>query len=268
MVLKSFFSIPTLKHRLWLPVLVLGGLVALASIFHALTGADGSLARVRAQGVLRVGYAVAPPYVSVDNGDVPTGLAVDDIPALAKALGISRIEWVQTSYAKLVPDLLDRRYDMATGQLKSAVRAAQARFSAPVLVVPYGILVLRGNPHGVVPYGQLKPRTGLKVAVIQESVSDEQLRARGFADDHLVLVTEGDGGEAALRAGAAQALARTVPTLKRIIADHPDDFELIEDPTESTSMGLEMGFVFHPDDVALLDAWNAEMARQRISKRQ
>ena len=243
--------------------MVLAVVLALAAAWW-LQNRDDSLSRLQNSGVLRVGYAVGEPFAVVDADGVPHGLAVDAVPALARSLGLSRIEWVQTSYAELITDLLDRRFDVVASQLIIAPRRQRwARFSDPVIPVRYDVLVPKGNPAQVPPYSQLLPRAGLTVAVVRESVAETELRARGFTDEQLREVPESDSGEAALRVGAVRALVLTDRAVRVVTQRHATQFQGVAEPQGPGGPGPAawMGYVFHPDDNALRRAWNDALRR-------
>lgn len=228
---------------------------------------DDSLERLRRQGVLRVGYTVGPPFVSLEGGHSPRGSAVDDIPAIARSLGINRVEWVQADYQSLIPDLLDRRFDVVASQLGiSREREALVRFSRPVVSVSYGVLVPRGNPQHIDAYGLLRPRPGQVVALTRQSVAEAELRRRGFTDSQLMLVSVGESGESTLRVGVAQALVRTVPSLEVIARMHPGEFELLRDPEGSPAPAMSMAYAFHPADDALRKAWDDYLNRRSAER--
>jgi polar amino acid transport system substrate-binding protein len=230
-----------------------------------LLGSDDSLERLRRQGVLRVGYAVAPPLATLTGDLVPHGEAVDNIPGIARALGIPRVEWVQAAYDTLISDLLERRFDVVASQLgMSPERQAQVSFSKPVIELQYGVLVARGNPHHFVGYDRLLPRPGQVIAVTRRSVAEAELRRRGYTDAQLLLVAANEGSEALLRVGAAQALVRTAPVLELLARTHPDEFELLPRTEGSNTPDMVMGYVFHPRDKALRKAWDGVLGAQSI----
>lgn len=75
--------------------------------------ADDTLARIQEQGVVRVGFDAAPPWV--EAGDpVPGGIEPDLVRAFADALG-ARVEWVEAPAQALVEALEEREIDLAVG---------------------------------------------------------------------------------------------------------------------------------------------------------
>lgn len=262
MVNGSVFTSPRARW-LWtmFAILLVGAL--LFRFGPGLPSQDDSLERLRHQGVLRVGYAVAPPLATLTGDLVPHGEAVDNIPAIARALGIPSVEWVQASYDSLITDLLERRFDVVASQLgMSPERQAQVSFSKPVIALQYGVLVARGNPHQLPGYSQLMPEAGRVVAVTRRSLAEAELRRRGFTDAQLLRVAANEGSEAMLRVGAVQAIVRTVPVLELLARTHPDEFELIPDPAARGTPDMVMGYAFHPKDNALRQAWNGVLDRQ------
>lgn len=238
--------------------MALAVLLSLAAAW-GFTYRDDSLVRPQKSGVLRVGYSIGEPFAEVDAAGVPHGIAVDTIPVLARALGLTRIEWVQTSYAELIPDLLDRRFDVIAAQLIILPeRQRWARFSDPVTPVRYDVLVPAGNPARIGPYSQLVPGADLTVAVVHESKAAAELGARGFTQALLMEVPDSDSGEAALRVGAVRALVLTDRALQAISNRHPTEFQIVAEPEGSAGLNPTawMAYVFRPEDDALRRAWN------------
>jgi len=125
---------------------------------------DGSLARARKAGELRVGYAVEAPYALV----LPDGSVSGESPEVARAvatrLGL-RTNWIKTPFERLLPELQARRFDLiAAGLFVNAQRAERVRFSRPTLRVRAGWLTLAGNPKGLASYEQLARQPDVRVA--------------------------------------------------------------------------------------------------------
>ena len=135
------YDSPSSRRRLW-TLLALAGVGAGA--WWVLPRGDGSLARIRANGGLRAGYAVDAPLALVTPAGEVTGASPETARLVAEQLGIGRLDWVQTEFRDLLPGLLARRFDMiAGGLITSAERARHVRFSDPILRLP-----LRGRMGG------------------------------------------------------------------------------------------------------------------------
>ena len=74
---------------------------------------DGTLDRIRADGVVRVGASPRPGWVEVGD-DAPTGREPELVEAFAESLGAD-VEWTVTGEEELVRLLEDGEIDLAVG---------------------------------------------------------------------------------------------------------------------------------------------------------
>lgn len=106
------------------------------------TDPDGTLDRVRADGVVRVGASPRPGWVEVGDGD-PTGPEPRLVEAFAEDLGAD-VEWTVTGEEDLVRLLEEGQIDLAVGGFtdKNAwvdkVGLTRAYTGAHVMMVPMG----------------------------------------------------------------------------------------------------------------------------------
>lgn len=90
-----------------------------------------TLATVRQRGVLRVGIVQVPPMVMRDRDGRPVGYSIDLARRLADDLGV-QVAFVESSWAGVIPDLLERRTDVVvTGLWLSVPRALVVNFTQP-----------------------------------------------------------------------------------------------------------------------------------------
>ena len=123
-------------------VLIVGlGWVLFWLVFSA-HGPRDAWDRVRETGVLRIGYAVEAPYAFVAPSLEVTGESPETARLVANEIGVRHIEWVQVSFANLIPELLDGRFDLiAAGLFMTEDRLRQVSFSLPTLQVGPGVLM-------------------------------------------------------------------------------------------------------------------------------
>lgn len=213
----------------------------------------GTLATIRRTGVVRVGYAVEAPYAFVGPGRRITGEGPETARLVAGRLGW-RIEWVQTDFDALIPDLLDERFDLvAAGLFVTPERERLVRFATPELQVPGGLLVRRGNPQGIRTYADLS-RPAVKAAAIAGSVEALQL-ARLQAS--VVTVPDARSGVAAVESGLVAALALSWPSVRGMAAGQPG-LEAVHDAQGQA--GFLVAAAFRPEDEALARAWSEAQA--------
>lgn len=235
-----------------LVLLLLLLLVALALGLHHWWSRDTSLQRVRSSGVLRIGYAVEPPYAWVGTDGQVVGESPDSARHIARRLGVPHVDWVQVGFGELIPGLLERRFDVAAaGLFVTAARQRQVRFSAPTVRVLPGLLVRHGNPLQLHSYRGLQ-QSPARVAVVEGSV--EQQRLLPAIGLRLLAVPDAATGRAALAGGRVDALALSQPTLLWMTRDLPGAFEVVAD---TGAPGDAVAFAFHPDAAALQAAWDA-----------
>lgn len=216
-------------------------------------------------GVLRVGYAVEAPYALIDaQGEVD-----GESPGLARLVvqqwpGV-RIEWVQTNFDRLIPELLARRFDViASGLFITPERARRVRFSEPSVVVHPGLLMRAGEPLATPTWAVLARQDDLRVAVIDQAVEQAELRRRGVGPQRLLAVPDAATGRAALEARLADVLALSLPAVRALAAERPGllALRLQPEPGQRVVAGIgHVGFAFHPQDVALRQAWLQAQAR-------
>lgn len=201
------------SHRrsiLGLPVLLVGGVGA---FWWRHAEHPSSLARARAAGALRIGYAIEAPYALLDADGQPTGESPGVARAVATHLGLGTT-WVLTSFDQLIPDLERDRFDLiAAGLFVTPARARRVRFSRPTLTVRPGWLT-RADQALNRPYEAVQPRADWRVAVLQGSVEEAGFLQRQVPAAGLLRVPDAQSGLGAVLSGEAAALALSLPTVR------------------------------------------------------
>ncbi len=95
-------------------------------------GTVDTLATIRKRGVLRVGVALSVPTVMHAADGKLVGFSIDAARRLADDMGVG-VEFVETSWSGIIPDLLDREFDLIMSGLWVTVpRALVINFTTPV----------------------------------------------------------------------------------------------------------------------------------------
>jgi polar amino acid transport system substrate-binding protein len=240
--------------------ILIGALVLLAmtvALAVLLRDDDDSLERVRAAGVLRIGYAIEAPYAMLSSEGRVTGESPETARRIAARLGVPKTEWVQLRFESLIPDLREGRIDVvAAGLFVTPERKRLVRFSDPTVRVAPGLLVRRGNPKRLPPFAQLRPMDGVRLAVLAGSVEEERLRQRGWRAEALLVVPEAQSARAALAQGVVDALALSAPTLRWIAKSSHEPYDVLVDEKRDFREADYVAFAFRPDEAALQHAWN------------
>ncbi|WP_460032727.1 ectoine/hydroxyectoine ABC transporter substrate-binding protein EhuB [Megalodesulfovibrio paquesii] len=225
---------------------------------------DRSLARLVDSGVIRIGYAIEPPYAFLrPDGDV-SGQAPELAKRIVQRLGIEQIEWRVSEFGSLLFELEDGHIDViAAGMFITQARARRVRFSNPSFRVRQALLVTKGNPHGLHSYEEVVQRPEIMLAALTGSVEAALLSRLGVQESQLVLVPDAATGLAALDAGLVDGLALSSPAIDWMIRhDQTGRLDRAQPfvqplPAEFRLLGYG-GFAFRTNDRALVDAWNTE----------
>lgn len=203
---------------------------------------------------LRVGYAVEAPYAFVDARGEVSGESATIARTVAERLSASRVQWVQTGFVRLVPELETGRFDViASGLFITPERAAHVAFSRPTCRVGAGVLFRADQEAPPASCQALGPE--LRVAVVAGAVEAEALAACGHAQ--LVVVPDASAGRAAVLNGVVDALALSLPALRWMATEEGD---LRAAPFDLDRAPGYPAFAFRRDDVALRVAWDEALA--------
>ena len=232
--------------------------VAVAFLFLS---RDASLSGPPEAGVIRIGYAVEPPYAFLaPNGEV-TGESPEIARRVVAGLAIPRIEWRQIEFGRLIDELEAGRINViAAGMFVTDERARRVRFSAPTFHVRPGLLVARGNPRGIRSYREAAAGN-IRVAVLAGAVEEQILRRLGVAAARLILVPDALTGRQAVESDLADALMLSEPTVGWMAAqDGLGRTERVGAGAASMNGNDSYGqvaFAFRRGDRQLAEAWDA-----------
>ncbi len=221
---------------------------------------DRSLDEALGERGIKIGYAVEPPYAyATERGEV-TGQS----PALAKRiahqLGITKIEWIQTSFGALIADLESGRIDViAAGLIITEARQARVAFSQPIFRVQSELLVRSGNPLGLHSAQDIAKNTEVQIAVLSGAMEYELLRSEGVADRQILLVPDAVTGLVSVQAGWVDGLMLTGPTIREMVMER-EEVEMATPFETMTSEKHQGAFAFRKSSVRLRGAWERELA--------
>ena len=104
------------RKRLKSLIFFLGLLLLLSSFQGSRSSAyaqESALQRIQRSGVIRVGWALWYPWMSLDDKTKKlVGIGPDVMEELAKALGNVKIQWVADNWATLVAGLQSNKFDI------------------------------------------------------------------------------------------------------------------------------------------------------------
>lgn len=239
---------------------MLGGVVAAFAAaagfgIWRLNSASDGLATIERRGRVRIGYAVEPPYAFVGSSGRVSGESPETARLVAERLRW-QIEWIQTGFDALIPELQDDRFDViAAGLFVTAEREHLVRFARPELLAAGGLLVRQGT--GVAPhsYEELAQSTALRAAVLAGSVEESELQ--GMRGPRLLVVPDARVGATAVETHLTDVLALSYPSV-RALADTRRTLQALR--MFDSDGGSKVAAAFRPGDTRLLAAWNAGLA--------
>lgn len=250
------------RRLLLLSILIAAGGAVLAVYF--LLVRDDSLVRVQAAGLIRIGYAVEPPYAFLEADGAVTGEAPEIARRMAQRLRIPRIEWQQYEFGELIDALEASRIDViAAGMFITPERQRRVAFSTATFQVRPGLLVVRGNPKGITSYRQSATRPELRVAVLAGAVEEQIMNRLGVPERRVLLTPDALTGRKAVESGLADALLLSEPTLRWMARrEQLGRTQMLISPVvegKDDAYG-RTAFAFQLHALQLRDAWDAALA--------
>lgn len=205
-----------MKIRTWLPAF--GLILATLSANSAAEGqAHDHLAQIRASGQVRV--CIWPDYYSISLRDPRTrqlsGIDIDLAHALAHDLG-AQVQFVDSSFVRLVPDLLEERCDIAMFAIGiTPERQKVLRFTAPYLASDVMAITTRSN-RKIRTWADID-QPGVVVAVAKGTLHEPVMRERL---QHAQLITPATpfAREQEVQSGRADVFMTDYPYAHRLLA--------------------------------------------------
>ena len=183
---------------------------------------------------------------------------------MSARLGRGEPEWVLTEFAALIEQLEAGRFDViAAGMFITEERAGRVAFSRVTGRVRPGLLVERGNPHGLHTYADAVARAGVRLAVLEGSVEERTLLKKGLPAERLMVVPDAVSGLALLKTRRVDGLALSQPTVGWMAeqADNRDEVEAASPFTPPQDAGEgRVAFSFRRGDGRLRRAWDEALA--------
>lgn len=220
---------PTASARHW-PTIALGLLLFAGTLLLAATPshAAGTLQRLKASGTLKV--CIWPDYYGVTwrnprSGEL-SGIDVDLSAALAHDLGV-KPEYVESSFPRLIEDVLNERCDVAmfaVGVLPA--RAQKLSFSRPYLQSDIYGITTRSN-RAIRGWDDID-RPGIQVG-IQAGTFMEPVMLASLKQAKAVIIRPPQTREQELEAGRIDVFMTDYPYSRRLL-DNADWARLISSP--------------------------------------
>ena len=223
---------------------------------------ESTLERIRAEGVVRIGFANEAPYAY----STPDGKLAGFMPAtmeyIFSQIGDIRLEGVLTEFSGLIPGLQAGRFDcVGAGLYINAERAQQAIPSNPQYTAAEGMAVLAGNPQGISSYEDLL-RDDVTFGTVSGSINLQYATDAGLAESDVVLFPDVPSALAGLEAGRVDAIGMSVISLRDAMSKSGTTKIEIADPFTAPEGANAYGAVYFAlGDEELAEVYNAELAK-------
>lgn len=230
------------------------------------TSGGSTLERIRAAGVVRVGFANEAPFAYVDT---ETGRLTGEAPELARLvfrqLGVEELEGVLTEFGSLIPALQAGRFDViAAGMYITPQRCQEVLFSDPTYAIGEAFIVPAGNPLDLHSYQDLRDTPSATLGVVTGAIQLQYARAIGIPDERIRIFPGAPSAVDGVAAGRASAYAATVLTVNDLLSKTSAPLERAM-PFEDLVIDGELikgygAFGFRKTDTQFRDAFNQVLA--------
>lgn len=231
------------------------------------TAPTTTLAKIKKQGYINVGFANEDPYGYANSNGKLTG----ESPSIAryvihKIAPNVKLEGVLTEFGSLIPGLQAHRFDMvAAGMFITPKRCKQVAFSNPNYTIGEALLVAKGNPHNIHSYKSIANNPNLKMAVESGAVEGGYAKDVGVKQSQLVEVPDPPSGLAAVATGRADAFGLTSVSIQELVIKSGNKKVQVAKPFHQPIInGKKLvnfgGFTFRKSENALRKAVNTQLA--------
>lgn len=228
---------------------------------------QSTLARAKANGIIRVGYANEAPYAYYDpEQDRLTGEAPEIARHVFKEMGIEKIEGILTEFGALIPGLKAKRFDViAAGMYITPERCQEVAFSNPTYGIGEGFIVQNNNPKNLHSYEDIARHETAKLGVVAGTVEIGYAKDLGIPQTRMLIFPDALAALAGVQTDRIDAFAATSLTLQTLINKANDESIERANPFQDPVInGKEMigygAFALRKEDYELIQALNKGLA--------
>jgi polar amino acid transport system substrate-binding protein len=226
---------------------------------------ENKLQELKDQGFARVAIANEPPFTAVAADGKVSGAAPDVAREIFKRLGVPEIVASISEYGAMIPGLQAHRHDVITaGLFMKPERCAAVAYSEPILCDAEAMLVKKGNPMGFKSYADIAANPDAKLGAPGGGTEEKLALDAGVPRDRVIVVPDGQSGLKMLQDGRIDAYSLPVLSINDLVKKANDPNLEVVAPVINTPVYCD-GAAFHKDDVALRDAFDAELKKMKES---
>jgi polar amino acid transport system substrate-binding protein len=240
-------------------------LVLILTAASASAQAEDALARIKNEGVVRIGFANEAPWSFANADGTIAGADYEFASLIFSRIGVPALEGVITKFGSLIPGLQADRFDVVVaGFYIRPARCEQVTFSEPTVAVGDSIIVRTGNPKKISSYKSVIDNQSIKLGGVVGAATARNAKDSGIPDSQLVMFPDFVSAISALKADridgalqtaiSAEATVKSDPSIERAL---PFEQAIIN----GKSTVNYAGYAFRPRDKELIAAVNAELAK-------
>jgi polar amino acid transport system substrate-binding protein len=240
-------------------VSVVSGACAPSAVEQAQAPAEtGTLAKLQLTKYALLASYNEPPHDWFDSTEGKwKGVDNDIVEYILPRLGVESWDFIVADWSALIPGLQSGRWDlMSVGMAITETRTEEINFSEPVYQYGIGLLVQAGNPGNV---GGQSSWSGLKIGTILGSSGPDEIKAGGGEPVNYKQYAD---MMADVKAGRIDAAIGDELTLGYALIVSPDPALEVIHEYDGKAIYLT-GIGFRMEDVALLEAFNAEIVKMK-----
>jgi polar amino acid transport system substrate-binding protein len=227
--------------------------------------AETTWERIQRTGEVRIGYANEFPFAFRKPDGRVTGEAPEIARQIFAALGIPKVQAVETEFGLLIRDLLAGRFDViAAGMYVLPERCRTILFSEPSYRLGTGFLVRSGNPKNLHGYEDFVVNPSVRLGVVSGAIEGDQARAAGVPDHRIVVYPDTRTAADGVKSGRIDAFAATALTVQGLAERAPkllSRADPLHNPVVAGTAAAGRGaFGFRREDQDLRDAFNRALS--------
>ena len=169
---------------------------------------------------MKFAYLVEPPFNYVDGTGRVTGCDVEVARYVFQHIGIDEVEFVETTFAQLLPGLAEDSWQMTTGLFASDERRQSALFSDSIWALSDGLLVRSADVDRIDGYRAIANTDGLKIAVIRDQLQHQTALKHGILPNEILVFETYAEAADAVQDGRVDAYVQCLTSSRRLSASY------------------------------------------------
>lgn len=194
-------------------------------------------------------YLDEPPFCFPAEGGTAQGSDVELATAALAALGVTSFERQLTTFAELLPGLVDGRWTITTPLFINSERLERVDFSLPVWSLADGLLTRSSDRTWLTSYETLARDAHARLVVVSEQVQEQTGLDAGIPDARVIRVGTQEEAVQMVTSGRAEAYASVAMAHRGYLARYPEaELAVVDVEASAPARGA---FAFAKSELAL-----------------